>query len=125
MTFLTAPPSEPEAKRSPSGDKVKDLMLDLCPVNRCKTLPDQKQFMTKFVCSEKASKIVFNRYGTYDQVKFYIDLRDINPVSNLWPCLLKVTFLPPVQKMELSKFGTWVDFKWMKFLCHLKINMPF
>ena len=39
--ILTAPSSEPEAKRSPSGDKAKDLILDLCPVNRCKTSPDR------------------------------------------------------------------------------------
>ena len=61
----------------------------------------------------------------YDQEKFYTDLRDINPVSNPWPCLPKATFLRLVQKMALSKFGTWVDFKWMRFLCHQKINMLF
>ena len=45
--ILTAPSSEPEAKRSPSGDKAKDLMLDLCPVNRCKTSPDRTSHTLK------------------------------------------------------------------------------
>ena len=87
--ILTAPSSEPEAKRSPSGDKAKDLMLDLCPVNRCKTSPDrtshtyQKQFMTKY----------------------YIHLQDINPVWYLWPYLPEVSFSPPVQKMDRRQKG--------------------